>query len=46
MEGWNVQHLGVGKKAMKHVLWGIARAYEGSLVCDGREHRGRKDRPE
>lgn len=38
-EGWNVQHLGVGKKTMEHVLWDIARVHEGNLVYDGTEHR-------
>ncbi|PGG98858.1 hypothetical protein AJ80_09454 [Polytolypa hystricis UAMH7299] len=35
IDGWDVEHLGVGKKTMKHELWDIARVdEEGNLVYD------------
>lgn len=43
-EGWNVQHLGVAKRAMEHTLWDIARVHEGSLIYDGRERQHTKKR--
>ncbi|OJD18208.1 hypothetical protein AJ78_01766 [Emergomyces pasteurianus Ep9510] len=39
-QGWEVQHLGIGKTPMKHERWEISRIdEEGNLVYDGNERR-------